>query len=176
MGVVSLASMESAYRGFEYYQQHRATLLEQKGDDFLIGKVQGSDDNCYDVAVNIGHPRQSNCTCPHAAGRRVVCKHMVALYFTAYPKEAEQYILDLENSCAEAEEYQRELEHQVVTYVTKMKKAEMQQALLQLLFDGPEWQYRRFIEEHLEADEEDEENAYDAYDDWNDEEWDDDDP
>ena len=101
---------------------------------------------------------------------------MVALYFTAYPKEAEQYILDLENSCAEVEEYQRELEHQVVTYVTKMKKAEMQQALLQLLFDGPEWQYQRFIEEHLEADEEDEEDAYDAYDDWNDEEWDDDDP
>ena len=47
---------------------------------------------------------------------------------------------------------------------------------MQLLFDGPEWQYQRFIEEHLEADEEDEENAYDAYDDWNDEEWDDDDP
>ena len=44
---------------------------------------------------------------------------------------------------------------------------------MQLLFDGPEWQYQRFIEEHLEVDEED---AYDAYDDWNDEEWDDDDP
>ena len=29
-----------------------------------------------------------------------------------------------------------------------MKKAELQQALLELLYDGPEWQYERFLQEH----------------------------
>ena len=29
-----------------------------------------------------------------------------------------------------------------------MKKAELEQALLQLLFDGPEWQYDRFLRDN----------------------------
>ena len=29
-----------------------------------------------------------------------------------------------------------------------MKKSELQEALLQLLFDGPEWQYDRFVREN----------------------------
>lgn len=38
---------------------------------------------------------------------------------------------------------------QLIAYVRKMKKSEAQEALLQLLFDGPEWQYERFAAEHL---------------------------
>ncbi|NMB97839.1 MAG: hypothetical protein GYA02_14710 [Clostridiaceae bacterium] len=38
--------------------------------------------------INIVHPRKSKCNCPHADGRRVICKHMIALYFTVFPKEA----------------------------------------------------------------------------------------
>lgn len=33
-------------------------------------------------------------------------------------------------------------------YVWKMKKSELQQALLELLLDGPEWQYDRFVREN----------------------------
>ena len=41
-----------------------------------------------------------------------------------------------------------ELADKVCDYVWKMKKSEVQQALLQLLFDGPEWQYDRFVREN----------------------------
>ena len=48
----------------------------------------------------------------------------------------------------EEEKRQEELSDKVCSYVRHMKKDELQQALLQLLFDGPEWQYERFIQEN----------------------------
>lgn len=78
-----------------------------------------------------------------------MCKHMVAVYFTAFPKEAQKYITDLENCWEEEEAQQQETEEQLIQYVSKLKKSELQEALLQLLFDGPEWQYERFIEENI---------------------------
>ena len=74
---------------------------------------------------------------------------MVAVYFTAFPKEAQKYITDLKNSWEEEEAQQQESEEKLIQYVSKLKKGELQEALLQLLFDGPEWQYDRFIEENI---------------------------
>lgn len=49
----------------------------------------------------------------------------------------------------EEEEQKREMDKQLIQYVSKLKKIELQDALLQLLFDGPEWQYGRLIEENV---------------------------
>lgn len=38
-----------------------------------------------------------------------------------------------------------EIEDKLCHYIRRMKKSELQEALLQVLFDGPEWQYDRFI-------------------------------
>ena len=38
----------------------------------------------------------------------------------------------------------------MIAFVRKMKKIEAQEALLQLLLDGPDWQYDRFVAEYLE--------------------------
>ena len=78
-----------------------------------------------------------------------MCKHMVAVYFTAFPTEAEQYIRELEEYWEEEEEREQETEERLIAVVRKMKKSEAQEALLQLLFDGPDWQYDRFVEEYL---------------------------
>ena len=48
----------------------------------------------------------------------------------------------------EAEQYEEELYDRVQEYVGHMKKCELQQALLELLFDGPEWQFERFVRDH----------------------------
>lgn len=48
----------------------------------------------------------------------------------------------------EEEKRQEELEAKLSRYVQHMKRSELQEALLQLLFDGPEWQYNRFIMEN----------------------------
>ena len=41
----------------------------------------------------------------------------------------------------EAEEYENALYERVQDYVCKIKKEELRQALLELLFDSPEWQF-----------------------------------
>ena len=74
---------------------------------------------------------------------------MVAVYFTAFPAEAQKYIRELEEYCEEEEQREQETEDRLIAYVRKMKKGEAQEALLQLLFDGPEWQYDRFVGEYL---------------------------
>ena len=34
-------------------------------------------------------------------------------------------------------------------YINKLSKSELQEALIQVLYDGPEWQFERFINEHI---------------------------
>ena len=42
------------------------------------------------------------------------------------------------------------MEYKVIDYLHKLKKSELEQLLLQILFDGPEWQYERFIAENID--------------------------
>lgn len=149
MGLIHLASYASQWRGYEYYESNKVKSCRQTDDDQYEGMVFGSNGMIYQVRIDLTHPRKSQCTCPHAAGKRIVCKHMVALYFTAFPDEAEEYHREVIEAEEEAEREREEEENAVIDYVSKMKKAELQQALLEVLFDGPEWQYDRFIEEHL---------------------------
>ena len=78
-----------------------------------------------------------------------MCKHMVALYFTAFPDEAETFHREYIEAEEEAEREREDAENALIAYISKMKKADLQEALLQVLFDGPEWQYDRFLEEYL---------------------------
>lgn len=34
-------------------------------------------------------------------------------------------------------------------YINKLSKSELQEALIQVLYDGPEWQFKRFINEYI---------------------------
>ena len=79
---------------------------------------------------------QSTCpipNCPHADGRRVVCKHMVALFFTAFPEEAEEYIEEVEEN--KREEDRRREEHYAAlrSYVKSLSKRELQEQLFEAL-------------------------------------------
>ena len=150
MAFINLASYASQWRGYEYYESGKVKTCRKADDDQVEGTVSGSNGMIYQVKINLEHPRTSQCTCPHAAGKRIVCKHMVALYFTAFPEKAEDYYREVIEAEEEAEREQEQLENAVIEYVSKMKKSDLRQALLQVLFEGPEWQYERFIREHIE--------------------------
>ena len=64
--------------------------------------------------------------------------------------EAEKYYEDVIEYQEQEEQRQEELEYKVIDYVHKLKKSELEQCLLQMLFDGPDWQYERFIRENIE--------------------------
>lgn len=116
MSILSNAGGSSAWRGYEYYIDKKVLSFKQTGDDEYAGKVAGSASSVYDVVIDTAHIRRSKCNCPHANGKRIICKHMVALFFSAFPQEAYQYIKEVEKyeeeedarfaaRCAEIEEY-----------------------------------------------------------------------
>lgn len=148
MGVLECASVLSVWRGYEYFKKNRVRGIKQLDENVFSATVQGSASIPYSVELHMDHPRKSICDCPHASGRRVVCKHIVAVYFTILPEEAKKYYAEILAYEEEEEKRQDALYERVIHYVRKMKKNELQQALLELLLDGPEWQYERFIREN----------------------------
>lgn len=77
-------SNKSLWRGIDYYKSGKVRKhAETEGG--LRGTVDGSNGETYDVVINLEHPRKSTCNCPFAEGRKVICKHMIALYFMGTP-------------------------------------------------------------------------------------------
>ena len=80
MGLKEVASAASLWRGWDYYKENRVLKWEQTGENTYDGIVKGSEGNSYAVHIDTAHVRSSKCSCPFAEGRRVVCKHMIALF------------------------------------------------------------------------------------------------
>ena len=135
MGLIDLASSNSLWRGIDYYQSKNVKKIKKISDDEYNSIVSGTEE--YNVHIDINHPRKSTCTCPFAAGRRVICKHMVATFFTIYPLEAERIIKE-EQEYEEAEErlFDEHLE-EVKEYVNGLTDDEVRAALIDKLMD--EW-------------------------------------
>ena len=135
MGLIDLASSNSLWRGIDYYQSKNVKKIKKINDDEYDSIVSGTEE--YNVHIDINHPRKSTCTCPFAAGRRVICKHMVATFFTIYPLEAERIIKE-EQEYEEAEErlFDEHLE-EVKEYVNGLTDDEVRAALIDKLMD--EW-------------------------------------
>lgn len=150
MGLIDIASGNSTWRGLDYYKENKVSDYKRISEYEYEGLVKGSNNQKYDVFMNIQHPRKSKCNCPHAKDRRVICKHIVALYFTVFPKEVDKFLKEAEEAEREYEEYEQELEEKLIKYVNSMSKSELQQTVLELLYDGPEWLYERFIRYKIE--------------------------
>lgn len=150
MAFIDSASFASIWRGYEYYTEGNVKAFEYCSDKEIKGTVQGSENNLYTVVIDPAHPKRSTCNCPHAEGKRIVCKHKVALYFAVFPDEATQYYQEVMKNEMEEEQRQEELLDKVVQYVGKMKKEELRRELITLLCEGPEWQFDRFVRYHIE--------------------------
>ena len=91
MGLLECASSASVWRGYDYYNEKKVKNITETEEDVFTAEVIGTANEPYVVKIYIAHPRKSTCNCLHADGKRIVCKHMVATYFTAYPKEAVRF-------------------------------------------------------------------------------------
>lgn len=156
MGLMNMASGASLWRGYEYYQDKKVQAIEPINESQFHGSVAGSQAQPYDVLIDIEHPRKSHCNCPLADGRRIICKHMIALYFTAFPQEAENYYKEVVAYEEEQEQLAEERQDRLVQCIQKMSKEKLQNALIQLLEDGPEWQYDGFIDTYVDWEDDDE--------------------
>lgn len=139
MPLLDLASGKSLWRGLDYYKEKRVKDWTRADDGTYDGTVQGSE--LYHVHMDIAHPKRSTCDCPFAAGRRVICKHMVALYFTAIPGAEDAFMKQV--AIWEEEEKEREKEHRrdLEKYVKSLSKAELQEELLAYLIEQERRRY-----------------------------------
>lgn len=151
MSLLSCANGQSAWRGYHYYLDRKVQSVKRVGSTQFQGTVSGSNGETYDVFIDVEHPRKSSCTCPHAAGKRIVCKHRIALLFSAFPLDAKKYYEEVVKYEQEQERLQEEEENKVIDCVDNMTKEHLQRALLQVLFDGSEWQYDKFIREYVDS-------------------------
>lgn len=148
MSLISLASNKLLWRGYEYFEGKRVHYHIQCGEFEYNGKVSGNGKS-YDVHIDLKHPRKSSCNCPHADGRRIICKHMIALYFNIFPSEADAYIKEVEAYEEELEDYAMEMDRKIVDSINSMSKQELREALFELLCDAPEWLVDRFAYEYV---------------------------
>lgn len=151
MSIFTSASGKSVYRGYDYFLNDKVSNLVKISDIEYEALVQGSEEKPYKVHLYINKPKTSVCDCPFANGRRI-CKHMMAVYFTAFPSEAKDYKRQLEEYEAEEEQREQEFEElcdKVLDTIDRMSADDLKQVLSQLLFEGPEWQFERFVEEWL---------------------------
>lgn len=135
MGLIETASGNSVWRGMDYYENKKVVSFKKLDDGIYAGVVSGSEGRVYNVHVETMHPRKSICNCPFAEGRRVVCKHMIALYFTAEPKAAEDFLKQVEEWEKEEEEQERQHYVELRRYVNSLTKAELQDRLYDALVE-----------------------------------------
>ena len=134
MGLIEIASNNSFWRGVDYYNNKKVLSWEKCGEDCYKGFVQGSHKERYEVYVDKAHPKKSECTCPFASDKRVICKHMLALYFTAEPNALEEYLDEIKRQEQEWEEEQErreiEREKELMTKAKSMSKSDLIEELV----------------------------------------------
>ncbi len=143
MGIIALASGNSCWRGLDYFKNKKVIKLNKINDNEYASIVNGT--NNYNVYLNIEHPRKSTCNCPFAKGKKIICKHIVATYFSAIPEEAIKFEEEQNRLQEEYEEYQDELYDKVIRYINRMPKNELIEELIHVFDYGPEWIYDDFI-------------------------------
>lgn len=135
MGLMELASGNSLWRGFDYYEGHKVKSWEKVDETVYNGVVNGSNGTKYKVCIDTAHPRKSSCNCPFADGRRVICKHMIALLFTVQPEALQKFHRDVEEAEEESKREAEEHEADLWDYVKRLSKAELQSALFNALLE-----------------------------------------
>ena len=149
MKVINIASGNSTWRGLEYHKEKKI-LSYNKIDEFRYeGKARSSNNDIYNVFLDIEHPRKSKCDCPHAKDKRIICKHIVALYFTIFPDQVEVFLKEVEEAQKEYEEYEKDLYNKTINYIRTMSKSELEEAIIDILNVAPEWVYDRFGRDYV---------------------------
>lgn len=147
MGIISLASGNSCWRGLDYYKNKKIIELKKINENEYESVVEGT--NNYNVHLDIKHPRKSTCDCPLAKGKRIICKHIVATYFAAFPRESTEFEEEQEKL---QQEYEKELDEEydkAIKCLNKMSKQELINELIQVFDYGPEWIYNDFVKRNL---------------------------
>ena len=143
MGIISSASGSSCWRALDYYKLNKVKNIKQINEWEYESKVCGNEE--YNVHLNLKKPRTSKCTCPLAAGKMIICKHIIATYLSIVPGSAKEFEEKQNRLQEEYEEYQKNEYKKVIKFINKLSKKELVQELLYIFDYAPEWVYSDFV-------------------------------
>ncbi len=143
MGIISSASGSSCWRGLDYYKSKKIKNIKKINDNEYTSIVSGNKD--YNVHLNLEHPRKSSCDCPLASGKKIICKHIVATYFSVVPNSAKDFELEQERLQNEYEEYRKRQYSNAIKYLNNMSKKDLIEELTYIFNYAPEWIYDDFV-------------------------------
>ena len=149
MNILTTASSKSAWRGYEYFMEDKVQFVKKLDDTHFVGAVTGSEAEPYSVTIDIEHPKRSTCDCPFANGLKV-CKHMVAVYFAAFPEEAIKFKAAIDRALEEEEQYREELPGRIEKYINRLNKTELKDLALNLIYELPEYEFEQFVREFID--------------------------
>ena len=167
MEFLSRATRRVAVRGFDYFINNHVRECEEIRPDVYKAKVLGSNLQLYDVEVDLNHPLKSVCNCPHAGGKRILCKHKIAVYFLKRPREAFQFYYDVARYAKfDYEDHRDEILDNTYTYIENMSKEDLIESCYDLLLSTPDFAFYDFLDKHNinyifdEEDDEEEEEEF----------------
>ena len=143
MSIITSASGSSCWRGLDYYKSKKIKNIKKLNNNEYTSIVSGNKD--YNVYLNLEHPRKSTCNCPLANGKRIICKHIVATYFSAVPNSAKNFEEEQEKLQQEYEENEERQYKNAINYLYKMTKKELIEELAYIFDYAPEWIYNDFV-------------------------------
>lgn len=143
MGIISSASGSSCWRGLDYYKSKKIRDIKEISDIEYTSIASGIRE--YNVYLNLEKPRQSTCNCPLANGKRIICKHIVATYFSVIPGSAKEFEDEQNRLQEEYEEYQENEYKNAIKFINKMSKKDFVEELIHVFDYAPEWVYDDFI-------------------------------
>lgn len=110
LSVLDSASCDAADDGYFVYADKLVLDSRKITERIYEGEVLSDDKKeIYTYHMELDHPRKCSCTCPKAAGRKLICKHLVAAFFTVFLAEAKCYYkcciepYEEKPSCSDAE-------------------------------------------------------------------------
>ena len=163
MSILTSASSTSVSRGYDYYTNKKVSQIMQLNNNEYEAYVSGSNKSPYYVKINIAHPKKSYCDCPHANGN-ITCKHMVALYFSLFQDEVEDYEAWLNNDYEEEYEedyydkYNRGYQHEfdmplffdvvLDNFISTLTEVKAKELLKEYLLKNEEQTFKLYLEKN----------------------------
>ena len=143
MGIISCASGSSCWRGLDYYKDKKVKDIKKISDIEYTSSICGTKE--YEVYLNLKNIRKSTCNCPLTNGKRIICKHIVATYFSVVPNSAKEFEDEEKRLEEEYEEYKENEYKNVIKFINQMSKDELVEELIHIFDYAPEWIYDDFI-------------------------------
>ncbi len=149
MSILTAASSKSAWRGYEYFMDDKVQFVKKLDETHFSGAVAGNRTEPYAIIIDIDHPKRSTCDCLFANGLKI-CKHMVAVYFAAFPEEAIKFKAAIDQAIEEEEQYRKQLSEKIEKYINRLNKAQLRDLALNLIYELPEYEFERFVRDNID--------------------------